>query len=224
MAERRHYIVAEITEDQVHAINEIAGNEFKRPIDIASDAVSYYIEHYHVIAKSDEFKFWSIVHSSRAKRSRFDQLKQLAYTWQQSQDDADMEILEQACEVEGIEIEIILGALTEAGAVLGDSVVIKNPKGKAAARLWLAELLVKFRKLPVKQIEALAVERGFNWNTVKSAKGDLVSEGKIISNRQPENWTWDWVPSDAELAEDLDMPDLKLNIDNKDREEQHKRQ
>jgi len=204
---RKYWVSAQIEEDDRDAIMMIASHEGKHVTKIIEDAVQVFIGVW--VADEDNpddksVQLRKMYLESRQAQNRFVMLKQLAYQWQRTQSDEDYEILQKACDLAGVEMDVVFETINKNANMASLSVISTSATGLQSAEMWLEELLIDTGRLyPVNEIKNMAIERGYKWHTVTEAK----RRRKIQSVKDGLSWYWIRSPSENPISDDIAVGD-----------------
>jgi hypothetical protein len=199
---RKYWMYAQVEEDDRDAMMMIAGHEGKHITKVVELAIQEFIANW--IDDEDnpddpDVKLRRIAFDTRRKQNRFVMLKQLAYAYNDEQTDDAYEMLQKACDLAKVDIEIVLETINKTAQGLESKVIDQNAHGILGAEMWLEENVIEPGKMmAVAKIRALTEERGFKWHTVQKAK----ARRNIQSIKDGTSWYWIRSPSDDPLPED----------------------
>lgn len=181
---RRRWMSGYLEEEDYDAIMEIATEEGKHPAKIIEIAIQLLIEKYAETKSAPKTKIRALVLQNRSRQNQFAMLKQLAYTWNDTQDDDDYRILAEACDIAKVDIDVVIEAINDKAKITG--VISTSATGLRAAEMWLEELLDDGKMYAVAEIKDMAEDRKFAWHTVTAAK----RKRNIVSVKDGNAWYW----------------------------------
>jgi hypothetical protein len=160
-----------IEEDDFVALSHVSAVDGTHILKMAERAIQEFIINWPNYLESDENQLRMLVLKDRKKASAWTMVKSLAYTWRDTNDDQDFEILEQACKLARYPIETVLEAIDRNEHVT--PIPIGSSNTVNVAKIWLSEFMKPDQQYSVNEIERVAGERGLSMHIVKAAKRQL---------------------------------------------------